>query len=123
MVLLTLSNCIINRGIIVFIVQLKRFVLSVRQLVVEHEEVRLYMDCGEAERTTFHRSPERLTFSHDSGIFVSNAGSTGLDKFVVSVQVHYISCYHPDGHSSRGAAGLLGFFSCYKAGFFYENSD
>lgn len=51
--------------------------------------MRLYMDCGEAERTTFHRSPDRLTFSHNSGIFVSNAGSTGLDKFVVSVKIHY----------------------------------
>lgn len=54
--------------------------------MVERDEVRLYMDCGEAERTTFHRSPDRLTFSHNSGIFVSNAGSTGLHKFVVSVQ-------------------------------------
>ncbi|GLD66940.1 collagen alpha-1(XV) chain-like protein [Lates japonicus] len=53
-------------------------------VVVEHDEVRLYMDCGEAERATFHRRPERLTFSHNSGIFVANAGSTGLDKFVVS---------------------------------------
>lgn len=54
------------------------------QVVVEHEEVRLYMDCGEAERTNFHRRPERLAFSDNSGIFVANAGSTGLDKFVVS---------------------------------------
>lgn len=44
----------------------------------------LFMDCGEAERKTFHRSPEKLTFSHNSGIFVANAGSTGLEKFVVS---------------------------------------
>lgn len=51
---------------------------------MEHEEVRLYMDCGEAEKTTFHRKPEKLSFSHNSGIFVANAGSTGLDKFVVS---------------------------------------
>lgn len=57
----------------------------IRQLVVEREEVRLYMDCGEAERATFHRGPGRLTFSHSSAIFVSNAGGTGLEKFVVSV--------------------------------------
>lgn len=56
------------------------------QVVVEHDEVRLYMDCGEAERATFHRRSERLTFSHNSGIFVANAGSTGLDKFVVNDQ-------------------------------------
>lgn len=58
-----------------------------RQLVVEREEVRLHMDCGEAERATFHRGPGRLSFSHDSGIFVSNAGGTGLEKFVVS-EIH-----------------------------------
>lgn len=57
------------------------------QLVVEHEEVRLYMDCGEADRTTFLRRPDRLTFSHNSGIFVANAGGTGLDKFVVGEEI------------------------------------
>lgn len=57
---------------------------SAWQVVVEHDEVRLYMDCGEPERVTLHRGAERLTFSHNSGIFVANAGSTGLDKFVVS---------------------------------------
>lgn len=57
----------------------------IRQLVVEREEVRLYMDCGEAERAAFHRGPGRLTFPHNSGIFVSNAGGTGLEKFVVSL--------------------------------------
>lgn len=62
----------------------------VSQLVVEQEEVRLYMDCGEADRTSFHRRPHRLTFSHNSGIFVSNAGVTGLDKFVVSQEIHHI---------------------------------
>lgn len=58
------------------------------QLAVEDNQVRLYMDCGEAERTTFHRRPEKLTFSQNSGIFVANAGSTGLDKFEVS-KTHY----------------------------------
>lgn len=48
------------------------------------------MDCGEAERTTFHRRPDRLTFSHNSGIFVANAGSTGLDKFEVSKAILWI---------------------------------
>lgn len=61
-------------------------VIVIHQLVVEHEEVRLYMDCGEAERTKLHRGPDRLTFSHESGIFVSNAGGTGLEKFVVRLK-------------------------------------
>lgn len=65
----------------------------IRQLVVEHEEVRLYMDCGEAERTSFHRRPEKLTFSHNSGIFVSNAGSTGLNRFVVSGEILQIQTF------------------------------
>ncbi|XP_056276339.1 collagen, type XV, alpha 1b isoform X2 [Pseudoliparis swirei] len=55
-------------------------------VVVERDEVRLYIDCGEAERTTFHRRPERLNFTHNSGVFVANAGSTGLEKFVGSIQ-------------------------------------
>ena len=68
---------------------------------MEHDEVRLYMDCGEAERTTFHRRPEKLTFSHNSGIFVANAGSRGLHKFVVSEKLYifavvFIPCTHKD---------------------------
>ena len=59
-------------------------IFSACQVVVEHNEVRLHMDCGEAETKTFQRSPERLTFSRNSGIFVANAGNTGLTKFVVS---------------------------------------
>lgn len=60
---------------------------DVPQLVVEHQEVRLYMDCGEADRTTFHRGPDRLTFSHNSGLFVANAGGAGLDNFVVGEEI------------------------------------
>ncbi|XP_034743918.1 collagen alpha-2(IX) chain-like isoform X2 [Etheostoma cragini] len=55
-------------------------------VVVEHDEVRLFMDCGNGERTTFNRRPERLNFTQNSGIFVANAGNTGLDKFVGSIQ-------------------------------------
>ncbi|XP_068604929.1 collagen, type XV, alpha 1b [Brachionichthys hirsutus] len=83
-------------------------------LVVEHEEVRLYMDCGEAERTTFHRRPEKLTFSHNSGVFVGNAGSTGLDNFVGSIQQLVIKddpraadeqCEEDDPYASGYASG------------------
>ena len=55
-------------------------------MAVEYDEVRLYMDCGEAERTTFQRTADKLSFSHNSGIFVANAGSTGLHRFLVSAE-------------------------------------
>ncbi|CAL8276832.1 unnamed protein product [Lota lota] len=51
-------------------------------VAVEGDEVRLYMDCGEAELTVFQRGGAPLSFSHDSGVFVGNAGGTGLHKFV-----------------------------------------
>lgn len=53
-------------------------------LTVQGTEVRLYMDCEEYHRVAFQRSPEPLTFEASSGIFVGNAGGTGLDRFVVS---------------------------------------
>lgn len=50
-------------------------------------QVRLYMDCEEYHRVAFNRSPRPLTFEAGSGIFVGNAGGTGLTKFVVSWMV------------------------------------
>lgn len=47
-------------------------------------QVRLYMDCEEYHRVAFSRSPRPLTFEASSGIFVGNAGGTGLTRFVVS---------------------------------------
>lgn len=47
-------------------------------------QVRLYMDCEEYHRVAFTRSPQPLTFEASSGIFVGNAGGTGLTRFVVS---------------------------------------
>ncbi|CDQ88074.1 unnamed protein product [Oncorhynchus mykiss] len=55
-------------------------------LTVQGTEVRLYMDCEEYHRVAFHRSPEPLTFEASSGIFVGNAGGTGLDRFVGCIQ-------------------------------------
>ncbi|KAJ8010533.1 hypothetical protein DPEC_G00076070 [Dallia pectoralis] len=55
-------------------------------LTVQGAEVRLYMDCEEYHRVAFQRSPEPLTFEASSGIFVGNAGATGLDRFVGSIQ-------------------------------------
>ncbi|XP_054479037.1 collagen alpha-1(XVIII) chain-like isoform X2 [Anoplopoma fimbria] len=55
-------------------------------LTVQGAEVRLYMDCEEYHRVAFTRSPQPLTFEASSGIFVGNAGGTGLDRFVGSIQ-------------------------------------
>ncbi|TNM96436.1 hypothetical protein fugu_016097 [Takifugu bimaculatus] len=55
-------------------------------LTVQGPEVRLYMDCEEYHRVAFNRSPRPLTFEAGSGIFVGNAGGTGLTKFVGSIQ-------------------------------------
>lgn len=48
-------------------------------------QVRLYMDCEEYHRVAFARSAQPLTFEPSSGIFVGNAGGTGLARFVVSL--------------------------------------
>lgn len=49
-------------------------------------QVRLYMDCEEHHRVAFNRSETPLTFDDSSGIFVGNAGGSGLPRFVVSQQ-------------------------------------
>lgn len=59
--------------------------MSVRLVVTQ---VRLYMDCEEYHRVDFSRSPRPLTFEAGSGIFVGNAGGTGLTRFVVSLCLH-----------------------------------
>uniref|UniRef100_A0A672SUR2 Collagen alpha-1(XVIII) chain-like n=1 Tax=Sinocyclocheilus grahami TaxID=75366 RepID=A0A672SUR2_SINGR len=55
-------------------------------LTVENEEVRLYMDCEEYHSAPLKRSQQPLSFKQGSGIFVANAGSTGLERFVGSIQ-------------------------------------
>lgn len=52
-------------------------------LTVENEEVRLYMDCEQYHSVPLRRSKQPLSFKPGSGIFVANAGSTGLERFVV----------------------------------------
>lgn len=47
-------------------------------------QVRLYMDCEEYHRVAFDRTNRALEFGPSSGLFVGNAGGTGLPKFVVS---------------------------------------
>lgn len=53
-------------------------------LTMQEDEVRLYMDCEEYHRVAVQRSPWQLRFEASSGIFVGNAGGTGLERFVVS---------------------------------------
>lgn len=60
--------------------------------VLSAAQVRLYMDCEEYHRVAFSRSPQPLTFEASSGIFVGNAGGTGLARFVVSRDASWISC-------------------------------
>lgn len=59
-------------------------------LAVQDQEVRLYMDCEEFHAAAFHRGPEPLSFEASSGIFVGNAGSTGLEKFMVSADCVWV---------------------------------
>lgn len=44
------------------------------------------MDCEEHHRVAFNRSHTPLTFNTSSGVFVGNAGGSGLPRFVVSQQ-------------------------------------
>lgn len=53
-------------------------------LSVQDQEVCLYMDCDDFQAETFHRSSRQLSFEPSSGIFVGNAGGTGLERFMVS---------------------------------------
>lgn len=55
-------------------------------ITVQGAQVRLYMDCEEYHRVDFSRSAQPLTFEASSGIFVGNAGGTGLPGFVGSIQ-------------------------------------
>ena len=57
-------------------------------------QVRLYMDCEEYHRVAFSRSPRPLTFETGSGIFVGNAGGTGLTRFVVSLVSLSLRLHH-----------------------------
>lgn len=53
-------------------------------VIVQGEEVTLMMDCKEHSHTPFQRSSQALAFESSAGIFVGNAGATGLEKFTVS---------------------------------------
>ncbi|XP_072886104.1 collagen alpha-1(XV) chain-like isoform X2 [Hemitrygon akajei] len=82
-----------------------RFALS-----IQGDLVTLYLDCDEHEQRRFLRSPQPLYFESSSGIFIGNAGATGLTKFIGSIQELTIKsdpraseeqCYEaePDGPS------------------------
>lgn len=53
-------------------------------VTVQGNDVALFMDCEEYQRALFQRSDQALVFESGSGIFVGNAGATGLEKFTVS---------------------------------------
>lgn len=53
-------------------------------VIVQGEEVALFMDCEEHGQVLFQRSSRPLTFESSAGIFVGSAGATGLERFTVS---------------------------------------
>ncbi|XP_066895875.1 collagen alpha-1(XV) chain isoform X8 [Kogia breviceps] len=55
-------------------------------MVVHGEEVTLLVDCEEHSHVPFPRSSRPLAFEPSAGIFVGNAGATGLERFTGSIQ-------------------------------------
>ncbi|XP_015275348.1 PREDICTED: collagen alpha-1(XV) chain-like [Gekko japonicus] len=55
-------------------------------LTVQDNDIVLFLDCEEYHRIQFQRSSQALFFEPSSGIFVGNAGATGLEKFTGSIQ-------------------------------------
>lgn len=53
-------------------------------VTVQGDEVALFMECEEHSQVLFQRSSWPLTFEPSAGIFVGNAGATGLERFTVS---------------------------------------
>lgn len=53
-------------------------------VTVQGEEVTLIVDCEEHGQIPFRRSSQALAFEPSAGIFVGNAGATGLERFTVS---------------------------------------
>ena len=54
-------------------------------VVVEGDQASLTVDCGPAEVVPLARRSGRVSFHQESGIFVANAGSAGMERFVVSL--------------------------------------
>ncbi|XP_007499081.2 collagen alpha-1(XV) chain [Monodelphis domestica] len=67
-------------------------------VVIEGSDVILLVDCEEHNRIQFLRSSQALRFESSSGIFVGNAGATGLERFTGSIQQLTIQ---PDPHPSK----------------------
>lgn len=53
-------------------------------VIIQGEEVTLLVDCEEHSHVPFQRSSRALAFEPSAGIFVGNAGATGLERFTVS---------------------------------------
>ncbi|KAJ8268528.1 hypothetical protein COCON_G00137000 [Conger conger] len=83
-------------------------------LTVQDDEVRLYMDCEEFHSVSVRRSSRPLSFEPGSGVFVGNAGATGLGKYEGSIQQLVIKpdpraaeeqCEEDDPYASGDASG------------------
>ncbi|KAB1280145.1 Collagen alpha-1 chain [Camelus dromedarius] len=84
-------------------------------VVVQGEEVTLLVDCKEHSHVPFPRSSRALTFEPSAGIFVGNAGATGLERFTGAIQqltVHRnprtpeMLCEAEDSSASGETSGL-----------------
>ncbi|XP_062337682.1 LOW QUALITY PROTEIN: collagen alpha-1(XVIII) chain-like [Osmerus eperlanus] len=83
-------------------------------VVVEGDRASLTVDCGPAEVLPLARRSGRFSFHQESGIFVANAGSAGMERFVGSIQQLVISsnprageeqCEDDDPYASGDASG------------------
>ncbi|XP_032875067.1 collagen alpha-1(XVIII) chain-like isoform X1 [Amblyraja radiata] len=99
-----------------------RFALS-----IQGDFVTLYVDCDEYEQSRLSRSARALFFEPSSGIFIGNAGGTGLTKFIGSIQELTIKsdpraseeqCYEadPDGPSGDGSGDGSGQYIAQEQG-------
>lgn len=63
-------------------------------MTVQENDIVLFMDCEEYQRVQFQRSAQALFFEPSSGIFVGNAGATGLERFTVSTLCDKCAAYY-----------------------------
>ncbi|XP_078254467.1 collagen alpha-1(XV) chain-like isoform X3 [Rhinoraja longicauda] len=96
-------------------------------LSIQGDLVTLYVDCDEYEQRRLARSPQALFFEPSSGIFIGNAGGTGLTKFIGSIQELTMKsdpraseeqCYEadPDGPSGDGSGDGSGQYIAQEQG-------
>lgn len=94
----------VSREAAAFLVPVMTHRWSYFAVVVQGEEVTLLVDCEEHGRVPFPRSSQALTFEPSAGIFVGNAGATGLERFTVSPS---LADEEAAGHCSKHMRLLL----------------